>query len=79
MNVEGAVVERLLGRSIMPRFHAGWSLGTFTGAGLGAVAAAIIVLEGGHVVGHGTHAELLESSPTYVEIIESQLTTQEAS
>jgi hypothetical protein len=41
MNVEGAVVERLLGRSILPRFHAGWSLGTFTGAGLGAVAAAV--------------------------------------
>jgi MFS family permease len=40
MNVEGAVVERLLGRSIMARFHAGWSLGTFAGAGLGALAAA---------------------------------------
>lgn len=41
-------------------------------------AAAIIVLEGGRVVGHGTHAELLVSSPTYVEIVESQLTAQEA-
>ena len=41
MNVEGAAVERLLGRSIMPRFHAGWSFGTFTGAGIGAVAAAL--------------------------------------
>ena len=41
MNVEGAAVERMLGRSIMPRFHAGWSFGTFTGAGLGAVAAAL--------------------------------------
>jgi MFS family permease len=41
MNVEGAVVERLLGRSIMARFHAGWSLGTFTGAGLGALAAGV--------------------------------------
>ena len=29
------------GRSIMPRFHAGWSLGTFTGAGVGAVAAGL--------------------------------------
>ena len=26
MNVEGAAVERMLGRSIMPRFHAGWQL-----------------------------------------------------
>jgi MFS family permease len=41
MNVDGAAVERELGRSIMPRFHAGWSLGTFTGAGLGAVAAGL--------------------------------------
>jgi MFS family permease len=39
MNVDGAAVERELGRSIMPRFHAGWSLGTFTGAGVGALAA----------------------------------------
>jgi MFS family permease len=41
MNVDGAAVERELGRSIMPRFHAGWSLGTFSGAGLGAVAAGV--------------------------------------
>ncbi len=41
MNVDGAAVERELGRSIMPRFHAGWSLGTFTGAGIGAVAAGL--------------------------------------
>jgi fucose permease len=39
MNVEATVVERRLGRSIMPRFHAGWSIGTFSGAALGAVAA----------------------------------------
>jgi MFS family permease len=41
MNVEAAVVERLLGRSIMARFHAAWSVGAFTGAGLGALAAAV--------------------------------------
>jgi fucose permease len=41
MNVDGATVERELGRSIMPRFHACWSLGTFTGAGVGAVAAGL--------------------------------------
>jgi MFS family permease len=41
MNVDGAAVERELGRSIMPRFHAGWSFGTFTGAGIGAVAAGV--------------------------------------
>ena len=37
MNVEGAEVERLLDRSIMPRFHAGFSLGTVVGAGVGSV------------------------------------------
>ncbi|WP_426245203.1 MFS transporter [Nocardioides sp. LHG3406-4] len=36
MNVEGAEVERHLGRSIMPRFHAGFSLGTVVGALAGA-------------------------------------------
>jgi predicted MFS family arabinose efflux permease len=40
MNVQGAVVERGLGRSIMPRFHAGFSVGTVAGALLGAAAVA---------------------------------------
>ena len=40
MNVEGADVERRLGRSLMPRLHAGFSLGTVAGAGIGAAAAA---------------------------------------
>ncbi|MFC7527169.1 MFS transporter [Actinoplanes sp. GCM10030250] len=40
MNVEGADVERRLGRTLMPRFHAGFSLGTVTGAATGAAAAA---------------------------------------
>ena len=37
MNVQGATVERHLGRSIMPRFHAGYSAGTVGGALLGAL------------------------------------------
>ncbi|GAA3595079.1 MFS transporter [Kineosporia mesophila] len=37
MNVQGAVVERRLGRAIMPRFHAGFSLGTVAGALLSAL------------------------------------------
>ncbi|GIF10332.1 MFS transporter [Actinoplanes teichomyceticus] len=41
MNVEAADVERRLGRTVMPRFHAGFSLGTVGGAGLGALTAAI--------------------------------------
>ena len=40
-NIEGAAVERLVGRTIMPRFHAAFSGGAFVGAlvgaGLGAV------------------------------------------
>lgn len=36
MNVEGAAVEQGLGRSIMSRFHAGFSVGTVIGALIGA-------------------------------------------
>ena len=39
MNLEGAAVEQRLGRAIMPRFHAGFSVGTMAGAGAGAFAA----------------------------------------
>jgi ATP-binding cassette subfamily B protein len=38
----------------------------------------ILVLEDGRVVGRGTHHELLASSPTYQEIVASQLTEEEA-
>lgn len=43
MNVQGAAVERRLGRSIMSRFHAAWSLGTVAGALIGAIAVALRV------------------------------------
>ncbi|MFN0280369.1 MAG: ABC transporter ATP-binding protein [Kineosporiaceae bacterium] len=33
----------------------------------------IVVLDGGRVVGTGTHSELLETCPTYAEIVSSQL------
>jgi MFS family permease len=60
LNVEAAAVERRLGRTIMPRFHAAWSLGTVAGAGLGALAADAGVPIGVHlaaiaaVMGGGT-------------------------
>ena len=38
----------------------------------------IIVLDGGAIVGRGTHAELLASCPTYAEIVTSQTEQQEA-
>jgi fucose permease len=41
MNVQAAHVERLTGRSIMPRFHAAFSVGTVIGAG---VSAAVVAL-----------------------------------
>ncbi|MCL2594143.1 MAG: MFS transporter [Promicromonosporaceae bacterium] len=48
MNVEGALVERHLGRSIMPRLHAGFSLGTVVAAAFGGLLA-------GWDVGFGWH------------------------
>jgi len=41
MNVQGALVERRLGRAIMPRFHAGFSVGTVAGALGGAAMVAL--------------------------------------
>ncbi|MEV6846671.1 ABC transporter ATP-binding protein [Actinoplanes sp. NPDC051411] len=38
----------------------------------------IIVLDDGRVAGTGTHAELMDTNPTYREIVLSQLTEQEA-
>ncbi|MDO8914660.1 MAG: ABC transporter ATP-binding protein [Coriobacteriia bacterium] len=37
----------------------------------------IVVLDGGRVVGIGTHEELMETCPTYREIVYSQLTEEE--
>lgn len=38
----------------------------------------IVVLDNGSVVGVGTHHELLDTCPTYVEIVQSQLTSEQA-
>jgi ATP-binding cassette subfamily B multidrug efflux pump len=38
----------------------------------------IIVLEHGEIVGTGTHEELLANCPTYAEIVDSQLSAEEA-
>lgn len=40
MNTQGIAVERAAGRPIMSGFHGAWSIGGFTGAGLGALAVA---------------------------------------
>lgn len=39
----------------------------------------ILVLEDGVIVGRGTHEELLQTSETYQEIVESQLEAEAAS
>lgn len=50
MNVEGAEVERHLGRTIMPRFHAAFSIGTVGGAAVGAGLSALGVSVTAHLV-----------------------------
>jgi fucose permease len=49
MNVQGALVERRRGRSIMPRFHAGYSIGTVLGALVGSVMVALRVSVSIHI------------------------------
>src|SRR3954454_638121 len=51
MNVEGAAVERRLGRSIMSRFHAGFSVGTVAGALVGSAMVALGVSPTAHLLG----------------------------
>ena len=38
----------------------------------------ILVLDDGRIVGLGTHEQLLETCPTYIEIVDSQMTEREA-
>jgi len=42
-----------------------------------ATADQILVLEDGELVGKGTHEELIDSSPTYAEIVQSQIGSRE--
>jgi fucose permease len=51
MNVEGSLVEHGLGRAIMPRFHAGFSLGTVAGALVGSAMVALGVSVTAHLLG----------------------------
>ncbi|SDO18245.1 Fucose permease [Actinacidiphila guanduensis] len=50
MNVQGALVERRLGRTVMSRFHAGFSIGTVAGALVGAAAVALHVPVTAHLL-----------------------------
>lgn len=64
MNVQGAVVERLLGRSIMSRFHAGFSVGTVVGALAGAALVALSVPVTAHLLAAGLLVTVLVVTET---------------
>jgi MFS family permease len=51
MNVEGAAAERLLRRSVLPRLHAGFSVGTVIGALVGAALESLGVGPRPHLLG----------------------------
>jgi MFS family permease len=53
MNVSGAANERAIGRTVMPLYHAGFSLGTVAGAGLGSLAEALRIPLHLHLVALG--------------------------
>jgi predicted MFS family arabinose efflux permease len=53
MNLSGAANERRLDRTLMPMFHAAFSLGTMLGAGFGALTEHLGVPIGVHLVGVG--------------------------
>ena len=70
MNVEGTEVEQRLGRTIMPRFHAAFSLGTVLGAvgGFAASAAALSVAVHLTVVGVVVAAVTLLASTRFLPV-----------
>lgn len=72
MNVEGAEVERGLKRTIMPRFHAGFSGGTVVGALVGALLVELEVPAVAHLVGVVLLAIVLvwRSSPSFLPVVE---------
>ena len=53
MNVQGAAVEQRLGRAVMPKYHAGFSVGTVAGALAGSGMVLLGVPLGAHLLGAG--------------------------
>jgi MFS family permease len=51
VNVEGAAVERIAGRTLMPSMHAAWSIGAAVGSGIGAACAALGITPASQFVG----------------------------
>ena len=73
MNVEGAEVERGLGRTIMPRFHAGFSGGTVVGALLGVLLIELSVPAVVHLVAVVVLALVVvwRTSPAFLPVVET--------
>ncbi|RYB91044.1 MFS transporter [Nocardioides oleivorans] len=73
MNVEAAEVERGLGRTIMPRFHAGFSGGTVVGALLGALVVEVDLPAVVHLVTIVVIALVLvlRTSPAFLPVAET--------
>ncbi len=72
MNVEAAEVERGLGRTIMPRFHAGFSGGTVVGALLGALLIELGVPSATHlvIVVVASFVLVWTTSPRFLPVVE---------
>ena len=68
MNVSGAAAEKAGGRTIMPLFHAAFSLGTLAGAGLGALTERLDV----PVAWHFTVLVVLTSAAMFVAVVRFQ-------
>ena len=51
INVEGAAVERMAGRTLMPGMHAAWSIGAAAGAGIGAACAWLGISPAAQLIG----------------------------
>lgn len=49
LNVEGAVVEKAMGRTLLPMMHGFFSLGTLAGAGIGMMLSALSFSAGWHI------------------------------
>jgi len=75
MNLQGTVVERHVDRAIMPRFHAGFSLGAVAGAAIGALAAAAAVSLAWHLVTVVTVCAAAALALTRAYLPDGELTT----
>jgi MFS family permease len=75
MNLEAAAVQRRLGKRVMSRFHASYSIGGLAGAGLGAICAAtgisvrgqLLSVSGGLLIASLTAAWRFDRTPIHVE------------